>query len=86
MGVQAPGSTASAKGIRVNRIIRQRMTARKRRLARRLDKHNYPEDVSRPVLRSTRAQYELAGRGAGTAYGGIGLMQQLVRTLGLALS
>jgi len=68
----------------VNRIIHQRMTARKGRLARRLDKHNYPEDLSRPMLRATSVQYELAGRGAGTAYGGIGLMQQLVRRLGLA--
>ncbi len=84
MGVKAPRSTASTKGIRVSRIIRQRMTARKRRLARRLDKHTYPEDLSRPVLRSTKVQYELAGRGAGTVFGGIGLMQQLVRTLGLA--
>ena len=35
------------------------------------------------MLRSTKVQYELAGRGAGTVFGGIGLMQQLVRTLGL---
>ncbi len=68
----------------MNRIIRQRMAARKRRLARRLDKHNYPEDLSQPVLGSANVQYELAGRGTGTAYGGIGLMQELVRTLGLA--
>ena len=68
----------------MNRIIRQRMAARKRRLARRLDKHNFPEDLSRPMLGSASVQYELAGRGTGTAYGGIGLMQELVRTLGLA--
>ena len=68
----------------MSRIIRQRMTARKRRLARRLDKHTYPEDLLRPVLRSTKVQDELAGRGAGTVFGGIGLIQQLVRTLGLA--
>lgn len=68
----------------MNRIIRQRMAARKRRLARRLDKHNFPEDLSQPMLGSANVQYELAGRGNGTAYGGIGLMQELVRTLGLA--
>ena len=68
----------------MNKIIRQRMAARKRRLVRRLDKHNYPEDFASPMLGAKNVQYELAGRGAGTAYGGIGLMQQLVRTLGLA--
>lgn len=36
------------------------------------------------MLHSTKVQDELAGRGAGTVFGGIGLMQQLVRTLGLA--
>ena len=65
-------------------IIAKRIAARKRRLAKRLHKFNYPEDLTRPVLRNTNVQYDLAGRGAGTAYGGIGLMQQLVRELGLA--
>ena len=60
------------------------MAVRKRRLTRRLDKHNFPEDLSRPMLGSANVQYELAGRGVGTAYGGIGLIQQLVRTWGLA--
>jgi hypothetical protein len=31
------------------------------------------------MLRSGNVQYELAGRVAGTAYGGIGLIRQLVR-------
>jgi hypothetical protein len=61
-----------------------RMAARKRRLAKRLHKSNYPEVLTRPMLRNTNVQYDLAGRGAGTAYGGLGLMQQLVRELGLA--
>ena len=60
------------------------MRARKRRLARRLDKFNYPDDLSQPMLRAGNVQYELSGRSVGTAYGGIGLMQQLVRELGLA--
>ena len=59
----------------MKRIIRQRMAARRRRLARRLDKHNFPEDLSQPMLGSVHVQYELAGRGVGTAYGGIGLMR-----------
>lgn len=65
-------------------IIRRRIAARKRRLAKRLDKHKYPADLSRPVIREQKLNYELSGRGAGTAYGGIGLVQQLVRRLGLA--
>ncbi|HEV3085466.1 MAG TPA: IS1380 family transposase [Gemmataceae bacterium] len=60
------------------------MAARKRRLARRLDKFNYPDDLARPMLRATNIEYELAGRSVGTAYGGIGLVHQLVRELGLA--
>src|SRR4029077_10233168 len=53
-------------------------------LARRLDKFNYPDDFARPMLRATNIEYELAGRSVGTAYGGIGLVHQLVRELGLA--
>jgi hypothetical protein len=68
----------------VKAIIRRRSAARKRRLEKRLDKHNYPEDLSRPVIRVQNIHYEVAGRAVGTAYGGIGLVQQLVRHLGLA--
>ncbi len=68
----------------MNAIIRRRSAARKRRLAKRLDKHNYPDDLSQPILRGRNLHYEVAGRAVGTAYGGIGLIQQLVRDLGLA--
>jgi hypothetical protein len=68
----------------VNAIITKRLTACKRRLQRRLDKDNYPEDLSRPMIRGSAPQYELAGRATGTAYGGIGLIHQLVRELRLA--
>src|SRR6187397_3290568 len=36
------------------------------------------------MMRGSTPQYELSGRSAGTAYGGIGLIHQLVRELGLA--
>ena len=72
------------EGFRVNTIIRKRMAARKRRLARRLDRFNYPHDLDRPMLRAGNIQYELAGRAVGTACGGIGLMHEFVRKLGLA--
>lgn len=65
-------------------IIRHRIAARKQRLARRLDRFDYPQDLDRPMLRAAGIQYELAGRAVGTACGGIGLVHQLVRELGLA--
>ena len=66
------------------RILLNRMAARKRRLARRLDKFNFPANLGEPVLRATNIQYELAERSVGTSYGGIGLVHQLVREIGLA--
>jgi hypothetical protein len=68
----------------VKDIIRKRLAARKRRLQKRLDKDRYPEDLSRPIIRGSTPQYELSGRSTGTAYGGIGLIHQLARDLGLA--
>jgi hypothetical protein len=68
----------------VNAIIRKRIAVRKRRLQQRLDKDHYPDDLSRPMVRGSVPQFELAGRASGTAYGGIGLIHQLVRELGLA--
>ena len=43
---------------RVKRSIWDQMRARKRRLARRLDKFNYPEDLGRPLLRAGNDHYE----------------------------
>ena len=72
------------EGFRVStKIIRKRMSARKRRLARRLDKRSFPPGDG-PVLSATNIHYELAERSVGTAYGGIGLVHQLVREIGLA--
>lgn len=72
------------KGFRVQTIIRHHIESRNRRSARRLDKFNYSDDLSVPMLRGSTVRYELAGRAVGTAYGGIGLMHQLVRELQLA--
>jgi len=72
------------KEFRVKQSIRDQMRARKRRLARRLDKCNYPADLEQPMLRCGNVQFELSGRSVGTAYGGIGLIQRLVQELGLA--
>lgn len=68
----------------MKRIMTDRSRRRQRRIEQRLDKFNFPDDLSRPMLRATNIQYEVADRAVGTAYGGIGLMHQLTRTLGLA--
>jgi len=72
------------QGFRVHASIRNRIQSRKRRVARRLDKFNYSDDLSWPMLRGGAIRYGLAGRAVGTTYGGIGLMHQLVRELQLA--
>jgi hypothetical protein len=72
------------KEFRVKQSIRDRMRARKRRLAKRLDKDRYPEDLSEPMIRAGNVQYELSGRSVGTNCGGIGLIHQLARELELA--
>jgi hypothetical protein len=68
----------------VKTIIRERVESRKRRLARRLDKLNYPEDMSQPMMRGSSPHFELSTRAVGTAYGGIGLIHQFVLEQGLA--
>jgi hypothetical protein len=65
-------------------IIRGQIELRQRRIAHRLDKFNYPEDMSQPMIRGSSPQFELSGRTVGTAYGGIGLIHQFVKELGLA--
>jgi hypothetical protein len=67
----------------VKPIVRNRIEARKRRNARRLQKDRFPKDLSRPMMRSATPQYEVAGRAVATAYGGIGLVHQLVQELKL---
>jgi hypothetical protein len=71
-------------GFRVNGIISDGMAARKQRLDARLDKHNFPDDCSQPMLRGGNVHYELSGRAIGTVHGGIGVIQQMVREIGLA--
>ena len=72
----------SSEGFRVNTKIRRQLAARKKRLDRRIDKHNN-EGCERPMLRPGNIQYELAERTQGLAYGGIGAMRLLVQELGL---
>ncbi len=57
--------------------------ARQRRILKRLDKCNFPNDMEQPVFRAANIHYEVAERSVGTPYGGIGIMHQLAKTLGL---
>ena len=65
-------------------IIRKQVESRQRRIAERLDKLNYPEDMSGPMMRGPSPCFELSDRTVGTAYGGIGLIHQFAIELGLA--
>ena len=64
--------------------IAERIESRQRRVDERLDRFNYPDDMSRPMMRGTNLHYDLADRDVGTACGGIGLIHQLVQRLELA--
>jgi len=61
-----------------------RSRARQQRIVNRLDKGNFPDDLEQPMFRAANIQYEVAQRSVGTPYGGIGLVHQLAKTLGLA--
>jgi hypothetical protein len=65
-------------------IIRKQVESRQRRIAQRLDKSKYPEDMSQPMMRGSSPRFELSVRTVGTAYGGIGLIHQFALELGLA--
>ena len=58
---------------------------RRERIQQRLDKENCePEDGEQPVMQGSNVQCEISERLTGTAYGGMAVMHQFVRQLGLA--
>lgn len=67
----------------MNGIMTSRSRARQRRIVNRLDKFSFPDDLEQPIFRAANIQYEVAQRSVGTPYGGIGLVHQLAKTLGL---
>lgn len=69
------------EGFRVNRIIKQRLARRKRRILARLDKTQF--EGPGPVLTAANVQYEVAERMQAVACGGIGMIHDLVQRLGL---
>ncbi len=72
MGVRDTINSTNRKGFRVSAIIDRVSEARKQRLDQRLDKHNFPDDLSQPMFRGGNLHVELAERSVGTAYGGLG--------------
>jgi hypothetical protein len=67
----------------VNRKIRRRIAARKKKMEDQLAAAVVP-NFGAPVLRGGATRYELADRVQGIGCGGIGAMQQLVKKVGLA--
>ena len=65
----------------MNRKIKQKLAARKRRIAQRLDKTRYEGDS--PVLSASNVQYEISDRIHATAAGGLGMIHQMVKRLEL---
>ena len=66
----------------MNPRIRQQIERRKRRIERRLDKHDN-RGCDRPMMTASNIHYEIADRTQATANGGIGAVHLLVRKLGL---
>ena len=62
----------------------RRSRVRQQRILGRLDKSNFPEDLEQPMFRSGNVHFEVAQRTVGTSYGGIGLVHELAKQLGLA--
>ena len=54
------------------------------RLAARLDRNNLPADCSQPMIAGSNVRYEIAGRIEAMPCGGIGLIHEMVRAIGLA--
>jgi hypothetical protein len=67
----------------VRKIFTDRSRARKRRVLNRLDRFNFPADMSKPIFEGGNVGFEVAGRAVGTAYGGVGLVHQLAQRVDL---
>lgn len=67
----------------MKKIVRQRMAREKRQIEQRL-KAAVAVNEGGPVLRGGNIEYELSARASGIAHGGMGLVQRVVRKIGLA--
>lgn len=68
----------------MKKSLRRKLDARKRRAMKRIDKANW--NGQSPMLTCPSVQYELAERTQAIVAGGIGVVQQMVRQLGVAQS
>ena len=66
----------------MNAKVRRQLHSRKRNIEKRLDKSRFPSEC--PVIAAANIRYEIADRTRAVSAGGIGLIHQLVRQLGLA--
>ena len=66
----------------MNQRDRKILACRKRELERRLDRNNF-KGAGKPILAGGNIHYEMGGRVRATHYGGVGMIHQLVRKLGL---
>ena len=69
------------EGFRVKAKIRKRLNDRKRRIQKRLDKTKFGNEC--PVIAASNIEYDIADRNRAISAGGIGLIQQMVKKLGL---
>src|SRR5215208_7592806 len=74
--------TRTTRGFRVNPKIRTQLNTRKRRIERRLDKHDL-RGMEHPMFTAANIHYEIADRTRGLSHGGIGAIHALARQIGL---
>ena len=67
----------------MKKIVRQKLSREKRQIEQRL-KAAVVVNEGEPVLRGGNIEYELSARASGIAHGGMGMVQRVVRRIGLA--
>ena len=66
----------------MNKSISRKLRRSKQKIKKRLNKRNW-EDQPNPMLSGSNIRYDIDGRHSGTSKGGIGVIHQLVKKLGL---
>lgn len=89
MSSKVAGSRSRGKQVsRRQSQLQKQWRRREQRIRQRLDKHAQPDavedSVDRPVLQGSNLHCSMSERYCGTAYGGVAVIHQLVRELGLA--
>lgn len=66
----------------MKKSCRENIQKRKAKIAKRLERRNFA-DQAEPMLRGGNVQYEMSGREAGVACGGVAAIHEMLRRLGL---